>query len=223
MHYLRPRLGVVNKLSLFALLLASASLACSLPGFFTPSPTPAALIAPATATPPPPPLPPALVESLPPPGSEIPLTGPITLYFNQAMNQASVEAAVNIGGASGRFEWPNDATLTFTPDNALLPETEMIFRISVTAQSARGMPLNEPVELHYRSAGYLRLTQSLPEDGQSEVNPTSAVVAAFNQPVVPLGANPASLPPAFSLEPAANGRGEWINTSTYIFYPEPRS
>jgi hypothetical protein len=29
------------------------------------------------------------------------------------------------------------------------------------------------------------------------------------------------LPTAFTLEPAAEGRGEWLNTSTYIFYPEP--
>ena len=29
------------------------------------------------------------------------------------------------------------------------------------------------------------------------------------------------LPSAFSIEPAATGAGEWVNTSTYIFYPDP--
>ncbi len=31
---------------------------------------------------------------------------------------------------------------------------------------------------------------------------------------------PRSLP-AFEIQPPVQGRGEWINTSTYIFYPEP--
>jgi hypothetical protein len=29
------------------------------------------------------------------------------------------------------------------------------------------------------------------------------------------------LPAAFELQPAASGSGEWLNTSTYIFYPDP--
>ena len=47
------------------------------------------------------------------------------------------------------------------------------------------------------------------------------MVAAFNYPVVPLGADPAGLPAGFTLEPATQGKGEWLNTSTYIFYPDP--
>ena len=39
--------------------------------------------------------------------------------------------------------------------------------------------------------------------------------------MVALGADPAAHPPAFTIEPSVAGRGEWINTSTYIFYPEP--
>jgi len=46
-------------------------------------------------------------------------------------------------------------------------------------------------------------------------------VASFNQPVVALGADPASLPAGFVLAPTASGKGEWTNTSTYIFYPAP--
>jgi len=212
---------VTRWLTLLPLLLAAVSLACALPGIFGPKPTPAAVLPAATATLPPPPLPPTLLESDPPSGSVIALSAPIKLVFNQAMNRASVEAAASMGGASGRFEWQDDAVVSFIPDAALLPETALTIRISVTAQSGQGMPLNKPVELQFRAASSLRLTQALPEDGQSEVNPTSAVVAAFNQPVVALGADPSSLPAAFSLEPSASGRGEWINTSTYIFYPEP--
>jgi len=42
----------------------------------------------------------------------------------------------------------------------------------------------------------------------------------FNQPVAAAGSDPANAPAAFSLEPAANGWGEWINPSTYLFYPQ---
>ncbi len=41
----------------------------------------------------------------------------------------------------------------------------------------------------------------------------------------PLGADPTSLPAAFNVLSAAGsapkGKGEWLNTSTYIFYPQP--
>ena len=67
----------------------------------------------------------------------------------------------------------------------------------------------------------MRLAQKLPAPDAVEVAPGAAIIASFNQPVVPLGADPASLPQAFSLEPSAAGHGEWQNTSTYIFYPEP--
>ena len=49
----------------------------------------------------------------------------------------------------------------------------------------------------------------------------SGTMAAFNRPVAPLGADPESLSAAFTLDPAVEGRGEWINTSTYMYYPEP--
>jgi hypothetical protein len=74
--------------------------------------------------------------------------------------------------------------------------------------------------LTYQTAGILGITQQLPEPEAKAVDPSSAIVASFNRPVVPLGADPASLQPAFSLEPAAEGHGEWLNTSTYIYYPE---
>jgi hypothetical protein len=206
-------------------LLVLLSLACALPGLpganpVTPTSETTELIL-ATPTQPPPPLPPALVESDPPPGSEVGLNSPITLYFNQAMNRTSVEGAITAGGIAGRFDWQDDSIVRFSPDSPLTPDSALDLRISVTAQSKMGMPFSAPVDLSFRAAGSLRLAQALPEDGQAEVDPTAAIVAAFNYPVVALGADPTSLPPAFSLEPAANGRGEWVNTSTFIFYPEP--
>jgi hypothetical protein len=78
------------------------------------------------------------------------------------------------------------------------------------------MPAGQ-LSLSYTTGDYLRLVQNLPDHNARDVNPTSAIVAAFNQPVVALGADPASLPAAFTLSPTAAGQGEWINTGC-IFY-----
>ena len=165
-------------------------------------------------------LPPALVETDPLPGAQIALKNPITFYFNQPMQRTSVEAALTGEPAlSGSFSWQDDSTVTFTPDKPLLPGTSQVINIGTNAQSAKGMALLRPISLSYSTSPYLTLVQSLPAADSTDVDPTSAVVAAFNQPVVALGADPASLPAGFTLTPSAQGKGEWINTSTYIFYP----
>lgn len=187
----------------------------------TPTPTVTPTILPATPTKVPENLPPALVETDPLPGAQIALNNPITFYFNQPMQHTSVEAAVTGEPAlAGSFAWRDDSTLTFTPDSSLLPDTPLMINIATSAQSAKGMALQQPISLAYTTSGYLRVVQNLPANGSNDVDPTSAVVAAFNQPVVALGAEPANPPAAFTLTPSANGRGEWINTSTYIFYPQ---
>jgi uncharacterized protein YfaS (alpha-2-macroglobulin family) len=215
-------------LRLVFLILILVSLACSLPGFGQPEPEmlpsepTAQPTLPPMPTPTPRPLPPALIESLPSPGAEAPLNGPITLFFNQAMNRSSVETALSGQFSQAmRFNWLDDQTLALEPQAPLPPESTLSFVIDAPATSAQGLGLLHPISLSYLTAGYLELAQILPAPDSIEIDPTSAVVAAFNRPVVPLGADSDDLPPAFEISPPASGRGEWINTSTYIFYPQP--
>jgi len=208
------------------LIILAVSLACGLPfgGNPTPrvqegaSPTPP----PAQPTATPQPLPPGLIESDPPIDGELPLSGPITLYFNQPMDRASVEAALT-GQMQQEltFTWVDDATVVVYVSREMSPETALAFNLSGDIRSKQGLALTQPIRLSFTTAGYLQPEQTLPEDGSTEVDPTSAVVASFNRPVVPLGADPAALPAGFSLDPASPGSGTWLNTSTYIFYPEP--
>jgi hypothetical protein len=138
------------------------------------------------------------------------------------MDRASVESALTSQMQQPlQFNWVDDSTVIVYLGVPLEPDTQLILSLGDTARSAQGKPLLQPVSLTYQTAGYLRLAQSLPEPSAVEVDPSAVVVAGFNRPVVPLGADPASLPAAFTLEPAAQGRGEWLNTSTYVFYPEP--
>ncbi|MDD2695886.1 MAG: Ig-like domain-containing protein, partial [Anaerolineales bacterium] len=211
--------------------LIGLSLACSLPGLFTrATPTPAAQGSlappPAAATPPPQPAPPAIGEVQPPPGEELPLDGAITLYFNQPMDSASVEAAISSEPSlPARLTWSDASTLVVQPGARLVPGSELTVNIGSQARSASGLAMMQAASLKFRAVGALRLAQALPRDQAEQVDPTSAVAAAFNRPVVSLGAETASQPPAFTVlamdGSTANGRGEWSNTSTYIFYPEP--
>ncbi len=160
-----------------------------------PSPSP-------TLTPTPPLLPPILVESKPQAGGELGLRDPVTFYFDQPMQRQSVEKALSWkssrgGVVQGKLEWQDDATLQFLPVSPLEPASELTFSITAAARSIKGINFPQPVEVRYRTAGFVHLTQALPEPGASGVNPTAAVVAAFDQPLVPLGSEGKDLPDAF--------------------------
>jgi hypothetical protein len=168
------------------------------------------------------PLPPALVEVDPPPGSAFPLQGSLTLYFNQPMDRPSVEIALTGQPAlSGRFYWVDNATVTFELDAPFLPDTDLTFNLSTSALSTTGLFLQEPVGINYHTVSPLKALQFLPEPDSQDVDLATAVVVAFNQPVVHFGVDPDSLPEAFTIDPAFPGLGKWVNTSTYIFYPDP--
>lgn len=168
------------------------------------------------------PLPAALVEVLPLPGSKLGVSSDITFHFNQAMDKSSVESAILMTPeTSGAFFWQEDDTVTFTPSGTWAPNTEISITITTDAEAENGLAFQQGVELSFHTADYLRLVQGLPDEDVFEVDPTGAIVAVFNYPVVPLGADPATLSPAFTIMPTAEGRSEWINTSTYIFYPAP--
>ncbi|MCJ7718092.1 MAG: Ig-like domain-containing protein [Anaerolineales bacterium] len=201
---------------------AVISLACNLPAglqekFFGSENTVTATPVPTNT---PQPLPPTIVESEPAFGSTIPVGGPITLYFNQAMDQTSVEGALSgEPELAGSFDWSNPATLVFTPGQPLLPNSTQKFNLDITAKAANGLSLGEPIQLVYYTPDTLKATYFLPFPGRIEIDPASAVVVTFNQPVVPLG-EPLSGEPAFTINPPVAGKGEWINTSTYLFSPE---
>ncbi|MEO8354996.1 MAG: Ig-like domain-containing protein [Chloroflexota bacterium] len=165
-------------------------------------------------------LPPRLVETDPPRNTVLGHDSSITFYFNQAMNKSSVESALG-GLPEGTYTWNDEATLVFKPTQPYQPNTKLQITLASSIQSASGFGMQEPFNVSFRVADYLRAVNILPKESATDVDVESAVAVSFNQPVVALGADDTSLPAAFDLQPSAPGRGEWINTSTYIFYPEP--
>ena len=118
---------------LIPILLVMVSQACSLPTIGKPRPTatiPTTPTTPPLPTPTPKPLPPALVESSPPQGAELPLEGPFTLYFNQPMDRASVEAEYKRElGEETTFQWVDDSTVVLYPGQPLPPATDISFQV----------------------------------------------------------------------------------------------
>jgi uncharacterized protein YfaS (alpha-2-macroglobulin family) len=162
----------------------------------------------------------ALVETDPPLNTIIGSQSPITFYFNQGMNKPSAESALS-GLPEGTFTWNNDATLLFTPTQSYQPNTTLKITLANSVQSASGFGITEPIDLSFSVADYLRTTNILPKAGAQDVVVDAAVAVSFNQPVVALGSDPSAHPSAFTVQPSVSGRGEWINTSTYVFYPDP--
>ncbi len=166
------------------------------------------------------PLPAAVIEIMPIPGSRIPLDGGITFYFNQSMDRASVEAAINGKPTlSGSFTWENDQTVIFTPAKNWLPDTAIQFSVSEDAKAENGLSMLQDVIYSFKSINYLEPIQRIPELEADTVSPSSSISVSFNQPVVALGAEDSGLS-AFRLVPEVLGDGRWLNTSTYLFTPE---
>ncbi|RME07988.1 MAG: hypothetical protein D6803_02450, partial [Anaerolineae bacterium] len=199
-------------------------LACGLPAQIQSLNSAATVTPRPTITPTPLPLPPDVIASNPPEGSVWPLGTPLTLTFNQAMDAASVQAAVQllVSGQSvaAQFSWKDDRNLQILPLSALPPDARLRLVVAASAQAANGLTLPAERTLTFLTPPPLEVVDMLPSSGQTDVNPASAIVVTFNQPVVALGAAQEALPSPLSIEPAVAGEGRWINTSTYAFYPQ---
>jgi len=175
-----------------------------------------------TVTPMPLPAPQLLFRS-PAPGEEQPLDAPIELTFDQPMDHKSVETAFAISPrVRGEFTWPDDRTLVFAPR----AELERGARYSVTvddkAENVEGKRLEEPASFEFGTVGFLEVSQVMPSPDSDELDPDTVVTLVFNRPVVPLSAisRQGELPQPLTFVPPARGRGEWLNTSIYMFTPE---
>jgi alpha-2-macroglobulin len=203
-------------------LLVLVSLACNI---FNPAPTgtPAFTPTPAASPTPLPPLAPRVIDYTPVRGDELPPDGGITVYFDNAMDQGSVEAAFKLDPAvPGAFDWPDPSTVEFHPAQPLERAARYTVTIANTAHSTAGLALVEPVSFEADTVGFLEVTQVLPAPDTASVEVGAVVTVMFNRPVVPLTAleDQANLPNPLSLEPAVSGTGEWINTSIYSFRPD---
>ncbi|MCZ2112785.1 MAG: Ig-like domain-containing protein [Anaerolineae bacterium] len=168
--------------------------------------------------------PPQVVASDPLPGQEVALDTPITLRFDQPMDQASVEAAFSVEPpVDGKLSWPAPSVAVFTPAKALASGQTYRVSLANTAGALNGKTLEEPLQFAIQATGPLRVTQISPADNSPSVQTDAIVTVVFNKPVVPLvsSGEQAGLPQPLVFNPPVNGKGEWTTTSIYRFMPDP--
>ncbi|MFZ5916940.1 MAG: Ig-like domain-containing protein [Chloroflexota bacterium] len=188
-----------------------------------PTPTPAPTHTPTHTPTPLPPVAPRLAYFSPARGEEQSLDGNVVLVFDQPMNAAAVEAAFSIDPpVEGAFTWPDARTMIFAPKAAFDRATPYRVRVDETAASDAGLPLREAVDLHFATVGYLEVTAVQPADTTTQVDMATRITVMFNRPVVPLTSigQQADLPQPLAIDPPVSGKGEWLNTSIYLFTPD---
>ena len=150
-------------------------------------------------------LPPSLVETTPLQNTVIGQLSPLTFYFNEPMDKPSVETAFR-GLPEGTFTWNDEATVVFNPTQPYSAKSELPVTIASSIKSSTGFGIEEPINLSFAVADYLRATNILPKENAADVDVELAVAVSFNQPVVPLGVDNSSAPAAFNLQPSVKGK-----------------
>jgi len=172
---------------------------------------------------------PHLVAQSPQAGERLPLKPRIELTFDRPMDTAATEAALTFAPLEGEslpgtITWPDSRTLRFTPDVELAAATKYVLSLSASAASAEGITLEAPIRLEFQTVEALAVGQVFPAPDSRDVDLDTAITVIFNQPVVPLtiAEEQASLPQPLTIQPAIEGRGEWVSSSVYVFQPEKR-
>lgn len=197
------------RLLLFVILMALVPL--SLPGFA------------AQQTPESEALPLTVIDTNPLAGQELGADDAITVFFDLPLNCESAEGAVSITPeVEGAVEC-DGMSLTFTPSQPYEPATTYILAVAAGVQAAAGGSLAEDFTLELETVGNLAVSEVLPDDGATGIEADALITVIFNRPVVPLVSNEDrdTLPDPLTIEPAAEGDGEWLNTSIYVFRPDP--
>jgi uncharacterized protein YfaS (alpha-2-macroglobulin family) len=166
---------------------------------------------------------PRLVYFSPSWGEEQLLDAPIVLTFDQPMDHASTEGALTISPTvTGTFSWSDDHTVVFAPQEALVRGKGYRVELAATARNSAGEVLAEGAYFDFNTVGFLQVSEVQPSAGASELDPNTVLTVVFNRPVVPLTyiSNLETLPQPLKIIPAVRGKGEWLNTSIYVFHPE---
>jgi uncharacterized protein YfaS (alpha-2-macroglobulin family) len=150
----------------------------------------------------------------------------IEVRFDQPMNPDATAGALQVSGpdgtqVAGKVTWPEASLLRFTPDTALQPGGTYQVRLQEKAASAGGISLKDALRMFISAEDTLRVAQVFPANETEGVAADSVITVMFNRPVVALriAEEQNDLPNPLRIEPPLEGKGEWVNTSVYIYHP----
>ena len=171
---------------------------------------------------------PKIVGRLPEAGAELAPDGVIEIYFDQPMDESTLAKAWQLEDESGNviageISFPQPRILHFKPNAALDRNATYHATLTEGAKSSAGNPMLEGLTLTFKTLGDIEVSQFSPANNAINVDVTAGISVIFNKPVVPLltAAEQADLPNPLQINPPVAGSGEWINTSMYLFVPEP--
>ncbi len=170
-----------------------------------------------------PPEPPVVLSFSPSEGEEVKVDEPITITFSQPMDRESVEKAFSVTPqVKGTASWSKN-TFIFRPEEGWARDTTYRVKLGTEARSTRGLALHHPLEFSFSSVGYLEVSAVHPAPGSTDVGVDRSISVVFNRPIVPLTAieEQKDLPQPLEIQPQVRGKGYWLNTSVYVFKPEP--
>jgi hypothetical protein len=165
-----------------------------------------------------------VIQRTPEPGEELPPDGSIELVFDRAMDQSSVETALDLSpDVTGKLEWADERTVRFKPARDLKRDQEYVITLGAQARAADGESVDGAYRFNFHTVGFLEVSQVVPAAGATDVEAESTITVMFNRPVVPLTAvsDPTyeDLPQPLIIDPPIEGSGEWLNTAIYAFTP----
>ena len=165
------------------------------------------------------------VVDVAPAANDVALDAAVTIYFDRPVNCASAQAALQISPDVAGTLTCNAAynSVTFLAAANYAPDSRYTFSFDNSLTAQDGTTLATPFSYVLTTQGDLAVTQVLPADGSDGVQTDSTITVIFNRPVVPLGVSEdaATLPQPLNFAPAVTGQGEWLNTSIYVFHPDP--
>jgi hypothetical protein len=146
---------------------------------------------------------------------EYALDAPITLHFNQPMNQAAVETAFSISPMlTGSFYWNfNSTLLTFQPEPQFMAAQNYQLILSTTAKTLEGVALAFPFNLTFNTTS-VKVIQTSPLNGTVGVATSLNIWFNFNSAIDKI-----QLPHAFSIKPPISGEFKWNDSNSFLFVP----
>ena len=173
---------------------------------------------------------PIVTEAMPS-GLQVRPDSVVTVFFSQAMDRASTEAAFRLvkdGGeaVAGEFGWlAEDRTLVFTPTEWLDFGAQYTFSVTAGAQPAgRAGTLRTAFSRSFQVVPLPGIANVSPLDGTTEVSPDASVVIRFTSPVSPalLGPN-IQVSPLLTTTRVYSYYSEYLNELQLSWFKEPNT
>jgi len=171
---------------------------------------------------------PQVVAQNPVAGQRLDLSPKIQITFDRDMDRDKTGNAFSLLGpdnqpVAGQTAWRGARTFEFTPTSKLEPASTYLGVFSTSATALDGTSPKEAIQFNFTTAEGLKVGQVFPTADAEDVDATTNITVIFNHPVVPITIQEeqGNLPQPIELSPQVKGQGQWVNSSVYVFQPDP--